>query len=392
MTYTPGQAAINDVVAAYRAKLGERVLAAASVNPVDGAPDPIGAAIDTSYHYQPPVLVNTQPIPANVDRTKLVAIWPTMCRLAILAGLGPELRLWIVCQYVNSQRENTGWVTFGEIVDATGWTPGTIRRLLDSSLSIFIGGISGKGKESQIWFNGQETVSNKLRGLAATSNLYDANEPERGRWCQTIDIVSGSLAEFYAACFEGWIGLHKGYEYRITWELLEAAWGRSRPQLLTWIDLADVNKINNRGCIELPSNATYDFVYNSGLHVPFVIDRSEGRTFAYFYRGNTYRVGGHWRRVQTRGKYHKLNRAGVVGGSWSIDAIYDAPASTSQDSNLVLGRASEQFNTKPFQRHNFTRVSAYNQACKRSLSYLYLMVGQSRNGRMWDYTMPGKKS
>jgi hypothetical protein len=389
MVYTPGQAKIDDIAAAYRARLGGRVLSAASVDPIVGATDPIAAAIDTSCHYQPPVVVNNQPVPANVDRAKLVAIWPSLSRLAILAGLGPELRLWIVCQYINSQRKNTGWVTFGEIVEATGWTPGTIRRLLDSALSIFIGGISGKGKESQIFFNGQETVCSKLRRLAATSRLYDANEPERGRWLVAIDIVSGSLAEFYAGCFEGWIGLHKGYEYRITWELLGAAWGRSRPQLLTWIDLADVNKINNRGCIELPKNATYDSVYAGGLRVPFVIDRSDDKTFAYFYRGNTYRVGGHWRRVTTRGKYHKLNRAGVVGGSWSIDANddpEDAPASTSQDS--ALGRASEQLADRSFRRHNFTRVSAYNQAAKRNRGYLYLMIGQSRNGRMWDYTHP----
>ena len=335
-----------------------------------------------------PVLLPNMPIPKSIDPGSLISIWPTMSRLAIAGGLGPELRLWTVCRFINKQRGGRDFVTVGEIIDATGWTRQTVARLIDASMGIFFRSMVGNGRGRRVWLLSQENVSRNVCSLAIAASLYDAREPERGRWQVTIDACNDSLGEFYAACFAGWIGTHKGFEYRITWDILQKAWSRSRTQLLEWIALGSVDKVNNRGVIQVSNDATEVDIYESlGLSVPYRLMMHNENRYAVYYRGNTYKANEHWRKVNSKGKGYKLNRlidrAGVNGG----DAMTSHDMTTAHDLRIA-GSASplSKVESSDPTRHNFTRFDAYMGAVRKRIGYLYFMVGQSRRGRLWEKT------
>lgn len=332
------------------------------------------------------------PIPEDVDQSKLVRIWPVLCRLAISAGLGSQLRLWVICHYLNNFHGGRGWVTVGQIVELTGWSPKTVRRLINEGLGIFIHYTTGEGMDRRIRFASQEYVAKQLRECAQTDGLYDPNEKERDAWMVDLEAVISSSLTFYAACFEGWIGTHKGHEYRVSWNVLEAAWGRVRSTLQEWMIAADLSKHQNMGTFEIPSEASYDELLHR-FTVSFMIGEYAGRRYVYFYRANTYKTQDHWRKPTSKGRKYKLNRlidgAGVNGGS---PIIADGGASTGHDGSPVVASAGGQSDQgENFERHNFTRLDAFRTAFGRSKDYLYFLEGQSRRFGIWSYETPDRK-
>lgn len=375
----PAEPTLSDLLAAIRQRIKDQ-RAAASVTSGDSA----GGIADSGGGR--PHLTVQMPLPKGVDRSRLVSIWPAMSRLAIAGGLGPEYRMWCAAQWI-IQHNGHGWVTVDQLVDATGCTPNTVRRLLETGSGIFWRGTLGSGPSRKVFVVGQVDAQRSVRRLADAAGLYEASEPERSRWQVTVDQCSGSLGEFYAACFAGWVGVRDGFGYRVSWEVLQQAWGRSRTQINEWIDLAGIDKHPNRGCMEI-SESHYaadiaELFWSSG--VPFRIDHHDGKRFVYFMRANTYKTVQRWRRVASRGKWYKINRldsAGVSGGK----LINGCEPSTAHDVNIA-GSASERSAVAEFTRHNFTRVDAYRAAGRKRIGYRYLLAGESRRGGMWEYTM-----
>lgn len=369
---------LSDLLAAMRQSI-EAKRAAASVTTGDMA-----GAIAESGGGRPRLSV--QMLPKGIDRAELVSIWPAMARLAISGGWGPEYRMWCVAQWLNHQN-NTGWVTVAQLIDATGCTANTVRRLLETGLGIFWRQTSGSGMARKVYLVGQVDAVSRLHRLADGAGLYEPDEPERSRWQVTIGECTGSLGEFYSACFAGWVGVREGFGYRVSWDVLQRAWGRSRTQINEWIDLAGIDKEPNRGCIEI-SERHYaadiaELFWSNG--VPFRIDHHDGKRFVYFMRANSYKTSERWRRVAARGKWYKIDRldsAGVSGGQLTNSC----GLSTAHDGNIA-GSASERSANDDFTRHNFTRIDAYRAAGRKRIGYRYLLAGKSRRGGLWEYSM-----
>ncbi len=236
----------------------------------------------------------------------LLELWPTMARLAIAGGAGPQFRLWCYLAQVSRETGGIEWLAWNKKVQQVcasvlGVTPATIRNLARSGVGGF-----WQIKGGVLWRFGAPRVYRNLSEWAREAGVSGWDEPNRRKVFIPLECLA-SLERFYAVSLHAWLCAFKDSQLSNIWRELTKLWKRSRQQLNKWLDMEGVQRIENFGvkCLGTEKrHGFFDVVEDSQSGNPQLIYESGGRLWLMFQRGNTY-VGRLPRAAQ--GAYASLN-------------------------------------------------------------------------------------
>jgi hypothetical protein len=182
---------------------------------------------------------------------------PSLARLSSALGLMKCYRMYVLLQHLNRYAfagRGKFVLTERHLKSLAKWlslSPITIKRTIRQMIAEGIFVYSKTSKFPYIDLVGRVQLTRKLSELATVEGIPDPQEVSYRKEVVELEDFSG-LQRFSAVVFNGWIRVSSHAEQRIRWEDLEGLWGRSRPTLDTWIDIAGIHKFFNVAYFEPP--------------------------------------------------------------------------------------------------------------------------------------------
>lgn len=336
---------------------------------------------------------------ATVDS---VGYWPVMGRLSVALGYGVQYRLWLMLLDGQRQGDGCGWVecNWRQLGELAGVTPATAKRQVIAG-----DGLYWRRSRRRLYITGQVALAARLAALAASRGLRDAYELERRQCVMDREIVYGAdTARFFSELFAGWIDVARGERRRITWSVLQDAWHRSRPTLLTWLDLAGIDRQHNLGRVEIDRAADIDEIaetyptFSPESHFWYAAER--GSLYLCWQRGNTYSCAS---RRGVRGQARAIRRAVyelACAALLAVDGGDLAAGGLQANTRLLAGsggltalladvRAGRRYLLQ-YERLNYEDWGAFWRAVKRQAEdSLYMLADRFVTGSaawgVWNY-------
>lgn len=292
-----------------------------------------------------------------------VKYWAALGRKAVALKMGRLYHLWVALWHLVYTENGPGWwiITDDWIVrlsDLLAVHPRTIRRYLDDERAE---GVFWRHSAGRLYFVRQEKAAAGLAWLALAAGVFDAAEHEHRNYCEmSPELLAASHSRFCAEILAGWLAVHKGQGLRITWELLEEAWGRSRPGILKWMDqLVDLTVTENVGARPLPRIDARDipalYRLSAGYGEPgrqwYGVREFRGikTVWEFWRRGNTYAVDRFRRGARGRAAHVR-------------SALHDVRDAASNDDG---GQYLPPCQRGPYERTNHDTSQSYQQARRR---------------------------
>jgi hypothetical protein len=209
---------------------------------------------------------------------------PSLARLAAALGLMKSYRVYVLLQHLNRHAlagRGKFVLTAQHLATLSKWlklSPLTIKRTIRQMTTEGIFLYAKASKYPYVSLVGRVPLTRKLSELAAKAGISDPLEVSYRK--EVLDLEDfASLRRFSAIVFNGWLRVSSHAERRIRWEDLEGLWGRSRPTLDAWIDIAGIHKIHNVAYFEPPGPFPEDiYVWQK---------RVRGETYFCIQRANT---------------------------------------------------------------------------------------------------------
>jgi hypothetical protein len=182
---------------------------------------------------------------------------PSLARLACALGLMKSYRMYVLLQHLNRYAlagRGKFVLTDQHLKTLATWlnlSPITIQRTIKQMIAEGIFLYSEASHYPYISLVGRVQLTRKLSELATAAGIPDPQEVSYRKEVVELEDFS-SLRRFSAVVFNGWLRVSSHAQCRIRWEDLEGLWGRSRPTLDAWIEIAGIHKIHNVAYFEPP--------------------------------------------------------------------------------------------------------------------------------------------
>jgi hypothetical protein len=209
---------------------------------------------------------------------------PANARKASALGLMKSYRVYVLLQHLNRHQFSGR----GKFVLTPNWldtlaawldlSPVTLKRTLRKMIAegIFL---RAHSRLPYVALVGREALSARLAELA--QQAYDPAPYEMSYRKEVLSLKDfASLKRFSAMTLNGWLRVAAHSQKRLRWEDLEPLWGRTRPTLNDWIEIADIRKIYNIAYFEPPGPCPED------IHTWMMTLR--GKDYVCIQRANTY--------------------------------------------------------------------------------------------------------
>jgi hypothetical protein len=210
-------------------------------------PQPIAALIEQATGH-------VRLAPEEFQRPEYI---PSLARLASALGLMKSYRLYVLLQHLNRHAfagRGKFVLTDQHLATLAKWlklSPLTIKRTIRQMIAEGIFLYAKASKYPYVSLVGRVPLTRTLAKMGLAKGIPEPQEVSYRKEVLDLEDFS-SLRRFSALVFNGWLRVSSHAERRIRWEDLEGLWGRSRPTLDAWIDIAGIHKIHNVAYFEPP--------------------------------------------------------------------------------------------------------------------------------------------